>query len=90
MKCIAESVKKSVQQARDKLGVENVLMVGGVSSSTFLREAFSDIPNVYFPEPALCTDNAVGVCEMGRQICDGWNKASDNDGRFSEGRTFDV
>lgn len=66
MKCISDSVKKSVLSAKEEHGVENVLMVGGVSASSFLREAFSDIPNVYFAEAALSTDNAVGVCELGR------------------------
>ena len=37
MKCISESVKAAVMQAREKYGAENVLMVGGVSSSAFLR-----------------------------------------------------
>lgn len=66
MKCIADSVKKSVLSAKEEFDVENVLMVGGVSASCFLREAFSDVPNVYFAEAALSTDNAVGVCELGR------------------------
>ncbi len=66
MKCIADSVKKSVQAAKKKYNVENVLMVGGVSSSRFMRGEFSDMPSVYFAEPELSTDNAVGVCQIGR------------------------
>jgi len=65
MKCIAESVKKSVKQAKAKYDVSNVLMVGGVSSSKMLREEFCDMPGVFFADPELSTDNAVGVCEIG-------------------------
>ena len=67
MKCIADSVKKSVKVAKEKYNVKNVLMVGGVSSSRFLRSEFSDMPNVYFAEPELSTDNAVGVCQIGKK-----------------------
>lgn len=66
MKCISESIKKSVMYAKDEYKISNVLMVGGVSSSKFMREEFSDIPGVYFAEPELCTDNAVGTCLMGK------------------------
>ena len=66
MKCIADSVKKSVKAAKKKYNIKNVLMVGGVSSSRFIRGEFSDMPNVYFAEPELSTDNAVGVCQIGK------------------------
>lgn len=66
MECISESVKKSVQAAKDKYRVQNVLMVGGVSSSKFLRKKFEDMPGVYFAEAELSTDNAVGVCQIGK------------------------
>lgn len=66
MKCIADSVKKSVQSAKKKYNIKNVLMVGGVSSSRFMRNEFSDMQNVYFAEPDLSTDNAVGVCQIGK------------------------
>ncbi len=68
MKCISDSVKKSVEFAKDKYDIENVLMVGGVSSSAFLRECFSDMPGVYFADKEFSTDNAVGVCELGRLL----------------------
>ena len=65
MECIAASIHRSVEFAKEKYGIKNVLMVGGVSSSKILRDKFFDIPNVYFAEPDLSTDNAVGVCEIG-------------------------
>ncbi len=67
MKCISESIKKSIISAQKKYGTKNVLMVGGVSSSEFLRNEFSDMKNVLFAEPILCTDNAVGVCLIGKE-----------------------
>lgn len=68
MNCIAESVRKSVIQAKEKYGVQKVLMVGGVSSSRFIRNFFADVQDVYFAAPELSTDNAVGVCKMGERI----------------------
>ena len=66
MKCIAESLKKTIFSAKEIYGAENVLMVGGVSSSSFIRDEFSDIPGVHFAQPGLCTDNAAGTCLMGK------------------------
>lgn len=65
MKCIAQSVRRSIEDAKKKYGVKNVLMVGGVSSSKMLRNEFSDMPGVFFAEPEFSTDNAVGICEIG-------------------------
>lgn len=66
MKCISDSIKKTIVSAKRKYNVENVLMVGGVSSSRFMREEFSDISGVFFAESDLCTDNAVGTCLIGK------------------------
>jgi N6-L-threonylcarbamoyladenine synthase len=66
MKCISDSLKKSIISAQERYNTENVLMVGGVSSSQFLRNEFSDMKNVFFAERELCTDNAVGTCLMGK------------------------
>lgn len=68
MKCIAGSIKKSILSAQKKYNAENVLMVGGVSSSQFIRNEFADIKNVFFAESNLCTDNAVGVCLIGKEF----------------------
>ncbi len=66
MKCISDSLKKSIEFAKTKYNIENVLMVGGVSASKFVRRQFEDIPGIFFADPELCTDNAVGVCVLGR------------------------
>lgn len=70
MKCISLSIKESIEYAKQHYGVKNVLMVGGVSSSRMLRNEFSDMPGVFFAEPELSTDNAVGVCEIGARWMD--------------------
>ena len=53
-------------------------MVGGVSSSQFMRNEFLELENVFFAEPALCTDNAVGVCMIG-QLKEGKLKEANGD-----------
>ncbi len=71
MKCIADSLKKSVELAKSKYNIKNVLMVGGVSSSGFIRKQFEDMPGVFFAEPELCTDNAAGICILGKMKDEG-------------------
>ena len=70
MKCISQSVKKSVEAAKQEYSIENVIMAGGVASSRFLRSEFSEIPGIYFAEAELSTDNAVGVCLLGKEMSD--------------------
>ncbi len=71
MKCIADSLKKSIEFAKNKYNIESVLMVGGVSSSRFIRSEFEDMPGIFFAEAELCTDNAVGVCVLGKMQNEG-------------------
>ncbi len=71
MKCISDSLKQSIFFAKEKYNIQNVLMVGGVSSSKFIREQFSDMPDIFFAEADLCTDNAVGVCNIGKMKDEG-------------------
>ena len=71
MKCISDSLKQSIEFAKEQYKTENVLMVGGVSSSRFIRNEFSDMPGIFFAAPDLCTDNAVGVCVLGRMRQEG-------------------
>ncbi len=67
MKCISRATRKSIESAMKKYDVENVLMVGGVSSSQFLRKEFLDMKGVFFAESSLSTDNAVGTCLIGKR-----------------------
>ncbi len=66
MKTIAQSLMSAIRWAREEYGVKNVVMAGGVSSSAFIRRYFEDMPNIYFAAGELSTDNAVGVCELGK------------------------
>ena len=67
MKCISRAIRKSIESAMKKYDVKNVLMVGGVSSSQFLRKEFLDMKGVFFAESSLSTDNAVGTCLIGKR-----------------------
>ncbi len=66
MKTIRESLISVIKWARKEYNVKNVVMAGGVSSSAFIRKGFENMPNVYFAESELSTDNAMGVCELGK------------------------
>jgi N6-L-threonylcarbamoyladenine synthase len=59
-------VDKTVKAARD-FGVTAILLSGGVSANTLLREEMrraSELP-VYYPPLALCTDNAAMIAAAG-------------------------
>lgn len=65
-------VKKTVLAARE-LGVKRVLLAGGVSANARLREKMTDACQkeelaLYYPPPALCTDNAAMIACAGH-----WN-----------------
>ncbi len=66
MKTVRESVIEAIWQVKRKYNIEKVLMVGGVSSSGFIRKGFENMPGVYFADPELSTDNAMGVCALGK------------------------
>lgn len=66
--CIAGTLSQMVIAAMRQTGVLEVLLVGGVMSNLFIREAivgklrnFSGQVKVYLPEPAYSPDNAVGA-----------------------------
>ena len=71
-------------QAADKTGRNRILLAGGVASSGLLREMLqerlekADI-DLYFGDPALSTDNAVGVALLTRdrilQEANGWDRS---------------
>lgn len=70
METVRKSVMAAAENAMDKYGISKLLMAGGVSSSKFLREGFSEIKGVYFASPELSADNAMGVCMLGK-LCKG-------------------
>ena len=63
MERISESFVKIMEQAVEKSKVTQVLVSGGVASSTFLREYCSPL-GYMFGQQNLCSDNAVGVARF--------------------------
>jgi Metal-dependent proteases with possible chaperone activity len=58
--------------ARRKTGIRDALVTGGVASSSLLRSLLQErktktrgCPELYFGEPAMSGDNAVGVALIG-------------------------
>lgn len=69
--CLARTFAKLMVQAGDKTGLNRVLLAGGVASSGLLREMLQERLEksnmyLYFGDPALSTDNAVGVALLTR------------------------
>lgn len=58
---IAEALKKSTLQLREKYGNLPVLYAGGVMSNTIIRQELSKIDNTYFAQVSLSSDNACGI-----------------------------
>lgn len=66
MERIAESFVAIMEAAKKNSGISQVLITGGVASSSFLREYCS--PYGYmFGQPRLCSDNAVGVARFNNE-----------------------
>lgn len=66
MQFVSETLKRAVSDLKEKYKVNKVIMAGGVSSSKYLRESFSDIPGIIFASPEYSGDNAVGVAALGK------------------------
>lgn len=69
----ADSISKMLIQASDKTGVKNILLSGGVASSSYIRNRVqSDFADgkisVLFGESSLSSDNAVGIALLGRKL----------------------
>ena len=70
--CVTRTLGKMLAQAGEKTGTHRALLAGGVASSLYLRDllearmkkAGCDM-KVYWADPALAGDNAVGVAEIG-------------------------
>ena len=67
---ISDSITKMLIQSCEKTGIQEVIMSGGVSSSTFIRNAVKDKltsqgVHVYFDDKNLSSDNAVGIAFLG-------------------------
>jgi N6-L-threonylcarbamoyladenine synthase len=71
-RCIAKGLEKTLRKAVDELGVQHLLIVGGVAANSFIRERLKrrlEHPAVgaklFFALPRYSTDNAFGVARLG-------------------------
>ncbi len=72
--CIASSLKRIILSALDEYNLNNVVITGGVSANSYIREVLLSIYKnesrykIYFPNIKNSTDNAVGVAYIGSKI----------------------
>jgi N6-L-threonylcarbamoyladenine synthase len=63
---IVETLIIKCQRALESTGFSRLVVAGGVSANTSLREALqASIPEVFFPRQDLCTDNAAMIAFAG-------------------------
>lgn len=69
---LAKALEKMVRPAIEATKIKDVLVAGGVASNRYLRQRLAERlghravgARLYFPETALCVDNAVGVAWQG-------------------------
>ena len=60
---LIENSKKALQQ----VGLNKLVLAGGVSANSYIRNEFAKLSNVqvYFPNAVLCTDNAAMIASAG-------------------------
>lgn len=73
-KCIAGSLEKVLSKAVPDTGIWDVLIVGGVSANSYIRERLSERlhhkvvgARLHFAGPGLSSDNAVGIALIGME-----------------------
>ncbi|SHI42130.1 Kae1-like domain-containing protein [Propionispora hippei] len=64
--CVAEALYKMIREAIGQTGLEEILLVGGVMSNSFIRQYVSkkltaERAKLYFPQKEFSSDNAVGA-----------------------------
>jgi N6-L-threonylcarbamoyladenine synthase len=68
-KAIIDTLLSQTSKASERLRPDSVLLVGGVACNSLLRsrfrEVFERIARVYYPDPALTTDNAAMIAAAG-------------------------
>src|SRR5574344_1101329 len=66
-KTIAEILTENVKKAIEETGINTVVLAGGVSANTYIRNEFQKLNNVkvYMPDIKLCTDNAAMIATAG-------------------------
>ena len=64
---VGRTLFKMAEDVRAKCGQLPIVFGGGVMSNKIIRKMLETLGNVYFAEPALSSDNAVGIAELARQ-----------------------
>ena len=69
-RAVTEMLLNNTKKAIKEFKVDKIAIAGGVSSNSYIRNAFDDLAKelnikVYFPEKNLCTDNAAMIAAMG-------------------------
>lgn len=69
MECISRTIIDSVKWCMHRYGIRRVLFVGGVSSSSYIKnrlkhELSCGENSLYFCSPSYCTDNSVGIAYL--------------------------
>ncbi len=66
-KTVAEILVENTQKAINKTGINTIVLAGGVSANSYIRNEFLKLNNakVYMPDLKLCTDNAAMIASAG-------------------------
>lgn len=66
-KTVTEMLLENVLKAIDMTGMKTIVLAGGVSANSYIREAFNKLDGVkvYMPDLKLCTDNAAMIASAG-------------------------
>ncbi len=66
-KTISEILIENVKKAIEKTKIETIVLAGGVSANSYIRDEFLKLKNakVYMPDFKLCTDNAAMIASAG-------------------------
>jgi len=70
--CVATTLEKVLRRAVEETGIQEILVVGGVSANAYIRKRLIHRlehravgGRLFFAEPRYATDNAVGVARIG-------------------------
>lgn len=68
-KTVTETLLENVEKAIQKTGIKTVVLAGGVSANSYIRNEFMNLEQkgnkVYMPDLKLCTDNAAMIASAG-------------------------
>lgn len=64
---ISSTLLKMANDAQNKYGKLPIVFAGGVMSNMIIRKKLLSLGDVYFAEPALSTDNAVGIAVLAKR-----------------------